>query len=196
MGRTDGQEPLERKAIAGLLWRLRAWLIVGGLVAAAALSGPRIERMGDSLQIALPVAAVGCSVLTGAWGETLVRYAAQWSVVQGSKSLLGDRPINRRPNGNLRGFPSGHTATAVFGASNLAHECLRGSPWAQGAVLLAAGFVGGSRIEARAHDLRQVMAGALVGWLGDRLLRRGRGRARVARLLARLLRRRPRHSTD
>jgi len=109
-----------------------------------------------------------------------------FTVAHGTKIALGDAPINQRPNGRGEGFPSAHTAAAAFGASSLASDCLKGHPVGQAVSILAAAFVGGSRIEARAHDLIQVMAGALLGWGGERLLRRDCGLRRriVARLQA------------
>ena len=60
----------------------------------------------------------------------------------------------------------------MLGASGLVHTCLRNQPLAQGVVLLAAGFVGASRIEAGKHDIWQVLGGALLGWGCERALRR------------------------
>lgn len=147
-------------------------LIVAALALTLLVAPKQAEKLGDAYQIALPVIGLGCAVVNGQAADYALRYAVQWSVVQGSKSALGEAEINRRPNGNWRGMPSGHTATAVFGASYLVHECVTANPWVKGVVLLSAGFVGASRIEARAHDIWQVMIGALVGWLGDRAFRR------------------------
>ncbi len=147
-------------------------LILAGLALTFILSPKQIERLGDRYQVALPVLALGCSVVNGETADYLVRYVAQWSIVQGSKSALGTLPINRRPNGNYRGMPSGHTATAVFGASNLVHRCISGNPAVKAVVWATAAFVGGSRIYADAHDIWQVLIGALVGFLGDRAFRR------------------------
>ncbi len=150
----------------------KARLILLALVMTAALSPKQVEKLGDNFQIALPVIALGCSVVNGETGDFMLRYLSQWGVVQGSKYALGDAAINRRPNGNSHGMPSGHTATAVFAASNLVHQCITGNPVVKAGVILTAVFVGESRIYAKAHNIWQVLIGALVGWLGDRAFRR------------------------
>lgn len=148
-----------------------AHLVLGMLVATLVLTEPAVRRYGDNLQIALPLLAWGCAASSGDGKEIVTRFAALFVVAHGSKALLGDTPINQRPNGGGEGFPSAHTAAAVFGASALVHSCLRDNPVAQGLVLVSAAFVGGSRIEVGAHSIWQVLAGGLLGWGSDRLLR-------------------------
>ena len=165
----------------GLPTRWKARLIMVGLVAGLGLGGPDPERLGTTYQYALPIMALGCALTNGKAADFAVRYAVQLALVHGPKNLLGDTPMNRRPNGGLKGMPSGHTATATLGASNLVHDCLSGHPLAQGAVILTAGFVGASRIETGAHTIWQVLAGALVGWLCDRAFRGSAARLRRRR---------------
>ncbi|MFN0114053.1 MAG: phosphatase PAP2 family protein [Paracoccaceae bacterium] len=150
----------------------RAVVVLAILALALATVRPNPERYGDRLQVALPLLALGCSAVTGGAGEFALRYAGMFLTVHGLKGGLGQTAINERPNGGYRGMPSAHTSTAVLGASALVHDCLRGSPLAQGAVLVAAGFTGASRIGAGAHDIWQVLIGALIGWAWDRALRR------------------------
>ncbi len=160
------------------IWRSR--LVLAVLALTVILTEPVARRYGDRFQNALPVLGLGCAVLNGSWAEYMLRYAIGLGVVEGSKSALGDLPLNMRPTGNPRGFPSGHTAAAAFGASYLAHDCVANSPVARTAVILAAGFTGASRIDAGVHTIWQVLAGAIVGLLGDRLFRRnGPGRRAV-----------------
>ncbi len=179
---------------SGWVGQVLAWrkaIILAVLALSVALSAPSPERIGDRLQIALPLLGLGCAVLTGGGGEYLLRFGVLEVVVRGSKLGLGEAAINQRPRGGLQGFPSGHTAAATFGASALAQECVKNSPLVQGAVLLGAAFTGASRVEAGAHDIWQVLAGALVGWGTERLLRRDTPlRRRVAARLANLFRRR------
>lgn len=160
-------------------WRIRA--IVLAMILTFLVSEKQIERLGDSYQIALPVIALGCSVINGQALDFTVRYVAQWAVVHSSKLLLGRASINQRPNGHYKGMPSGHTATAVFGASHIARTCVGQNIWAKAVVFLTAGFVGASRIKANAHDIWQVLMGALVGLLGDRLSCKQITRARLWR---------------
>jgi len=151
-------------------WKIRTVLTV--LLLTFFVGEKQIEKLGDRYQYALPVLALGCSISNGQAVDYLLRYTAQLAIVHGSKNALGDAAINQRPRGGLQGMPSGHTATAVFGASNLVHECIQKNPAVQAVVIAAAIFVGGSRIEAGAHNIWQVLLGALVGWGCDRGFRR------------------------
>ena len=159
--------------ITKAIYRARRWIIVLVLAITVGVSLPSAERIGDRLQIALPVLGLGCAVLTGGGGEYLLRYVAGTALVHGSKAALGQTSLNARPRGGYAGFPSGHTAAASFGASALVNECVRASPMLQGTVVLAAGFTGASRIEAGAHNIWQVLAGAIIGFLSERLWRPG-----------------------
>jgi membrane-associated phospholipid phosphatase len=149
-----------------------AHLMLGALAATLLLTEPSTRRYGDTLQIVLPVLAWGCSTTKGSGRDFAMRFVAMLAVAHGSKSLLGDTPLNQRPSGHGHGFPSGHTGAAALGASSLAHDCLQGSAGAQAVVVIAAAFVGASRIEVGAHDIWQVLAGAILGWAADRALRR------------------------
>jgi membrane-associated phospholipid phosphatase len=172
-----------------LLDRPRALVVTGLLALTVALTPPVAERYGDRLQIALPVIALACSALTGEAQEFVLRYGVMFLTAHGTKRALGDAGVNDRPHGGSEGMPSAHTSTAVLGASALVNDCLRGSPVAQGTVLLAAGFTGASRIDAGAHTIWQVLAGAVWGWVCDRALRRpSPARRAVAGVLARIWR--------
>lgn len=148
-----------------------AHLVLGALAATLLLTQPSTRRYGDTLQIVLPVLAWGCSATKGNGRDFAMRFVAMFAAAHGSKSLLGDTPLNQRPSGRGRGFPSGHTGAAALGASSLVHDCLQGSAGAQALVVIAAAFVGASRIEVGAHDIWQVLAGAVLGWAADRALR-------------------------
>ena len=141
------------------------------LAAALVATERRAVRYGDNLQLALPLIAWGCAATSGGGRELFVRFAVLMGVTHGTKAALGDAPLNIRPNGRGDGFPSGHTAAAAFGASALVHQCIASSPVGQALVVIAAGFVGASRIEAGKHTIWQVLAGALLGWGMERVLR-------------------------
>jgi membrane-associated phospholipid phosphatase len=174
-----------------LSMRMRVAIILSALALVIAITPRNPERYGDNLQIALPVLAIGCSVLNGDVGEYLGRYAVMFIGLHGTKRALGDLEINRRPHGGLQGFPSGHTATAAFGASALVQNCITGHPVAKTVVILAAAFTGASRIESQSHNIWQVLVGAIWGIFCDRFLRPGsRWRAPVGRGFARLRRKR------
>ncbi|MEI4471774.1 phosphatase PAP2 family protein [Frigidibacter sp. MR17.24] len=156
------------------------------LVLAVSFGGWRADRIGDRLQVALPLAALACQASPAAAGEFALRYAAMFTSAHAAKRGLGGAALNRRPDGGRNGFPSAHTATAVLGASALLRDCVARNPVAQGVVVFAATFVGASRIEAGRHDIWQVFAGAGLGLGCERLARRpgpARRRARRALLL-------------
>ncbi|MEO1562130.1 MAG: phosphatase PAP2 family protein [Pseudomonadota bacterium] len=160
------------------IYRMRFKLIVVTVTLAltAVLSAPRgVEKIGDNLQIALPLLGWGCSIINGQGADYFVRFLTLNVFIHGSKQGLGYAEINMRPNGGDEGFPSGHTSAAAFGASNLIYMCVQKNHWVQGAVLISAAFVGGSRIEANKHDMWQVLAGMFLGWLTDRLFRKTPG---------------------
>jgi membrane-associated phospholipid phosphatase len=127
------------------------------------------ERVGDSLQVTLPMAALVCTVARGRGPEYLGRFVLLTFGIQTPKHLLGSHNINRRPNGGLKGMPSGHTAAAAFGATGLLQTCLNSSRVGQVAAVLSAGYVAGSRIEAEKHTLWQSVAGGLWGILAQTL---------------------------
>lgn len=166
--------------------RHRAIVVLAILALVVATSPRAVERYGDRLQIALPLVAWGCEAVNGHAAEYFLRYAVMFTAAHATKDVLGRSAINMRPIGRDQGMPSAHTSTAVLGASSLVHECLMGQPIAQGVVILAAGFTGASRISAEKHDIWQVLAGAILGWVCDRAFRRAsRGRRAIARALAR-----------
>lgn len=165
-------------------------LVLGVLTATIALTEGSVRRYGDNLQIALPLLAWGCAATGGGGGkEFALRFATMFTAVHASKTVLGDAGLNLRPGGAEGGFPSAHTAAATLGASSLVQGCLRGNPAAQAVVVIAAAFVGGSRIEVGAHDIWQVLAGGLLGWLCNHALRHGPARARLCASLSALGRR-------
>ncbi|MCP5074883.1 MAG: phosphatase PAP2 family protein [Rhodobacteraceae bacterium] len=149
-------------------------LVILGIIALVFLFSLRsVEKTGDRLQIALPLLGLGCAVMDGKAMQYTGRFLLMETILKSSKYGLGDAAINQRPKGGDKGFPSGHTTAAVFGATALVNGCLKESKAAQALVILTAGFVGGSRIEAGAHTLWQVIAGALLGWLTQFLVLRG-----------------------
>lgn len=177
--------------------RLRAQLtlvrkvqIIFAVLGLIAITAPSPERLGDRYQVALPILALGCEVINGSGLEYVGRYAVMFVGMHGTKRALGLNPINHRPKGGLEGFPSGHTATATFGAASLMQSCVTKAPVAQIAVALAAGYTGGSRLEARWHTLTQVMAGAIWGILCSMAFRKDTSARRsIAAGLARFGRR-------
>lgn len=134
------------------------------LTAGPGSAGDGFEQAGDVLRWVLPAAAAGC-----AWQqERLTSYAVGLGtaavVTEGLKRGLGDGGINERPNGESKGFPSGHAVTAFSGAGDLMMHCAPGNPWVAAAAGGAAVVVAASRLDADEHDLLQVAAGAALGF--------------------------------
>jgi membrane-associated phospholipid phosphatase len=152
--------------------RRRAATVAVALAVCVAATPRDAERLGDSLQVALPLLAWGCAAANGGAGEFLLRYTVMLAAAHGSKAALAGTEVNRRPLGGDAGMPSAHTSTAVLGASSIVHDCIRRNPAVRAATIMSAAFVGGSRIEADRHDIWQVLAGALLGYGCDRALRR------------------------
>ena len=125
---------------------------------------PDNRRLGSALQVVLPLVALGCAAARGKTVESLGRFAVLQAGVKGSKHLFGEIPISHRPDGSTKGFPSGHTAVATFGAAQMIRHCAPLHPVTNAAALAAAAFTGGSRIESGRHSLWQTMAGAVWGW--------------------------------
>lgn len=165
----------------------RAQGVLIGLALVGLLTTRDVEKYGDNYQIALPIMALGCEVMNGQALAYLGRYAVMFIGLHGTKRGLGDAEIAHRPRGGLEGFPSGHTATATFGAAQLVTSCIPAAPVAQAAVILAAAFTGASRIESGAHDIWQVLAGAIWGMVCAMAFRpNSRSRRLAARLWTRL----------
>lgn len=163
--------------------RLLALVLAVAAIAQLAVALPRPGlHAGDGIQIALPLVAAACSAARGDLGETVGRFAALMAVAHGLKAALGDQPMNTRPNGDGSGFPSAHTAAAVFGASAVLRTCGAAVPYVGPAVTVAAAYVAGTRIEGRRHTLNQTLAGAVFALVADRSFRTRAARARVAQI--------------
>ena len=115
------------------------------------------------MKYGLPLAAAVCAVEEDRAEDFIVRGLVQTALVWGLKEVFADAPFARRPSGEGKGFPSGHTAAAFFGASDLAGKCFKDDVGAGMALYGAAGLTGASRIHAGEHTVDQVMTGGLIG---------------------------------
>lgn len=141
------------------------WLLIIILAALAAspttASDKSARHSGTALAIGLPLAALTASLGEAqGWqgtGQMLAGLASAALVTEGLK-----RTVNKeRPDGDCcESFPSGHTAAAFVGAAFL-HERY-GRAWGVPA-LMAATYVGWSRIRTDQHDGWDVAAGAAIG---------------------------------
>lgn len=121
------------------------------------------EQFGTAMKYGLPLAAAVCAADQDRLEDFAVRGVLQAALVWGMKEFFDGAPISRRPSGESKGFPSGHTAAAFFGASDLAGKCFEDRPLAGGAAYGAAGLTGWSRVHAGEHTPAQVFSGALLG---------------------------------
>jgi membrane-associated phospholipid phosphatase len=168
-----------------LIRRWRGALIAVFLALSLLATERRAESYGDTLQVVLPLAGLGCSIVNGDAVEYVGRYAAMWLTVRGSK-LMVSGGLGDRPHGGREGFPSGHTSSAAFGASALVFSCLEGAPLLKTAIVFGGAYTGASRMEVNAHDIWQVLSGGIWGVFFERVLRRpGPLRRRAARIFSR-----------
>ncbi|MBU1437693.1 MAG: phosphatase PAP2 family protein [Gammaproteobacteria bacterium] len=131
------------------------------VVSMSAEAASQTEKNGDRLTIAMPLLAFGTSL----WIED--DSAGSW---QFAKSLLTSKlsteaikhlAQQQRPNGECcDSFPSGHSTTAFTTAAFVYYRY--GWKYALPAAV-AAGYVGYSRVESKAHYSRDVVAGAALG---------------------------------
>ncbi|WP_410219385.1 phosphatase PAP2 family protein [Paracoccus sp. (in: a-proteobacteria)] len=127
-----------------------------------ALADP-LEEFGTAMKYGLPLAAAVCAADQDRLEDFALRGAVQAVVVLGLKSLFDNSSLGQRPTGQGRGFPSGHSAAAGFGAADLAGKCWKDEPPLGVAAYGAAGLTAYSRVHAGEHTSAQVMSGAVIG---------------------------------
>lgn len=124
------------------------------------------EKIGDALLFTLPLATLGTTFIIGdkkgAWQFTKGLIFTE-AITYGLK-----RSINKeRPDmSNNNSFPSGHTSI-TFHSAGFIHRKY-GFKYSIPAYVFA-GFTAASRIDAKKHDIFDVLAGAAIG-LGSNLL--------------------------
>lgn len=144
--------------------RLAAALCACSLAVSAPVAADPFEQFGTAMKYGLPLAAAVCAADQGRFEDFAVRGLLQAALVWGMKEFFDGQPISSRPSGEGKGFPSGHTAAAFFGAADLAGKCFDDQPEAGALAYGAAGLTGWSRVHAGEHTPEQVWTGALVGF--------------------------------
>jgi len=118
-----------------------------------------VDTAGDVGRVLIPAAAAGVTLVRKDYDGTkqLVESLLAAAVVtQGLKAVVHER----RPNGEGRSFPSGHASISFAGATFLQMRY----GWEYGVpALLAAAFVGYSRVDADEHWTKDVVGGAAIG---------------------------------
>ena len=123
-----------------------------------------IERVGDFLQVGLPLAGL---VITKYHKDSrgTSQFWKSFLSANLTTSLLKIVIDKERPNGHCcESFPSGHT-TAAFSGAMFIHQRY-GSRYGIPSLLLAS-FVGYSRVHAKKHYWIDVFCGAAIGILGN-----------------------------
>lgn len=117
-------------------------------------------RNGNALAVGLPAVAAGLSLMSDdkeGFFQLVKSEAATLVIVEALKSSTHQT----RPNGkDDKSFPSGHSAVAFSAAQFMQ---MKGG-WEYGLpAYVAASYVANSRVEAREHRWRDVVAGAATG---------------------------------
>lgn len=139
--------------------RIPVIFVLALLAAPPAAPSDTIEQIGNVGAVALPVAGgVVAAIRKDGKGalQLTEAYATTMAVVYILKPLVNEQ----RPDGGSQSFPSGHSASAFAGAAFLQMRY----GWAYGAPAYAlATFVAYSRVEAKRHWTKDVVAGGVIG---------------------------------
>jgi membrane-associated phospholipid phosphatase len=122
-------------------------------------------KVGDVLQVAIPISALGFTVIERDFkGSKQAVFALTFTqmTVWNLKVMFE----TRRPNGGKYSFPSGHTAISFASAGFMQRRYgwKLGVPYIGVATLVAV-----SRVAARAHRVEDVVIGAAIGWIYSRI---------------------------
>lgn len=158
---------------------LRAVAAAGAMRALAPIAEATDEP--PLLALGLGTLAIGAVLRRPALARSGARMVASHLLATGLKTVLkagvdrarpnvpGTDAVPRKGHGtddtDLNAFPSGHTAGAVAVAQSVAHE----APGLGGVAKLAAGTAGVAQVARGAHYGSDVVAGAVIGWLSERV---------------------------
>ncbi|UXU74390.1 phosphatase PAP2 family protein [Paracoccus sp. SMMA_5] len=131
--------------------------------AATPAAADPFEDFGTAMKYALPLAAAACAADQHRFEDFAVRGLVQTALVWGLKTYFDGTALGTRPSGEGKGFPSGHTAAAFFGAGDLAGKCFPDKAAGGALVYGAAGLTGWSRVSSGEHTPQQALAGAVIG---------------------------------
>jgi len=152
------------RACAGILFAAQ-WATLYGTKASAATS---VETAGDILQFAIPLAGAGLT-LAHKDGQGALQLGESVLLTVGVTYALKYSINAPRPDTGGQSMPSGHTAIAFTGAEFMRKRY----GWEYGVpAYAAASFVAYSRVEAKRHHVRDVVAGAGIGILSSYIFTR------------------------
>jgi len=153
---------------------MRRSALAFGILTAAALAGApaqaksdSIEKAGQAIAIALPLAAGGVSIAKNDW-TGLAQMAVVTGATVGTALVLKHFVHEERPDhSDMKSFPS-DTAALAFAPANFLWDRYG---WQYGLpAYLAAGFVGYSRVESKQHHWWDVAASAGFAFGYSRLI--------------------------
>ena len=134
-------------------------LLLTGMAVPSVCGADAVETSGDVLQFALPAAAAGAA-LYHRDRDGALQLAASGVTSTAVMLTLKYSLDTTRPNGGKHSFPSGHTSISFTAAEFLRKRY----GWEYGMPAYAlASFVAYSRVDARQHYERDVIAGAAIG---------------------------------
>jgi len=117
------------------------------------------ESLGDAIQYALPLTALGMT-FTNEDPEGRTQFYKSFGTTFGVTYTVKIGVNRTRPNGADYSFPSGHTS-ASFSSAGYIHQRYG---YKKGRLAyFAAAFVGWTRIQANKHYVSDVLAGAALG---------------------------------
>jgi len=135
-------------------------LSISMLLSSSLYAKSNTEKLGDILQLAVPISAYGTTLyLDDKEGQN--QFYKSYATTLGTTLLLKYTVREKRPDSNARdSFPSGHTSSAFSGASFI-HQRY-GFKYAILPYVVAT-YTGYSRVQSNRHYTRDVVAGALLG---------------------------------
>ena len=131
------------------------------IASAPAVASDGVKTAGEVLRIALPVVAGGFSLYKEDY-DGVLQLGVSEIFAEGASLLLQHAIHEQRPDkSDFHSFPSDSAAVSFSAASYL--QIRYGWDYGLPAYAVAA-FVGYSRVEAKKHHWRDVLAGAVLGW--------------------------------
>ena len=131
-------------------------------------AGDSVESAGDVLRFILPAAAAGLTLVYKD-GQGILQLGESGALALGVTFGLQYTVDEKRPNGEPRSFPSGHTSISFASAEFVRNRY--GWKYGLPAYVLAS-FVAYSRVEANQHYTHDVLAGAAIGIISSTLFTR------------------------
>lgn len=142
-------------SVKGICTKSVSAALVAGLLVSPVVAKSDLQRFGDYAQFGVPLTA-GLIALAKGDTEGLVQLGEGAVYNAAATHALKFAFDAERPDGGRHSFPSGHTSAATQGAAFLQFRY----GWEYGLPAYAvAGVVGYSRVDARRHYWRDVIAG-------------------------------------